>query len=354
MLRDKIKKYIKISGGNNGLTEEFIYNNQEFDNKNAIKVYSGATQKNNMMKSINPNVEINGKKIKVFTNEGILIARKGKAGALTYINDAQYTLNDDAYIMQVKDEYKNNISIKYLMFALKKEIDSCITSNNGGNRTFNKTLFEETVVEFPDISIQNKKVEEYEKLLNIKRKTENIIDNITSILNTIPSCSIGEMHKISEVFTLVSENRKMTEEYIYNHQGKYPVYSAQIDGAYGFIDTYDYDGEILSVVSYGDSGKTTLRKGKLTIGRNACGLLPKKEYKDKVLLQFAKYALQDVFINNAKGSDLKSLSQGTINSTEFFLPNIEEQKIIANEYGKLENLLKALQKINNKIYELID
>ena len=151
MLRDKIKKYIKISGGNSGLTEEFIYNNQEFDKKNAIKVYSGATQKNNMMKSINPNVEINGKKIKVFTNEGILIARKGKAGALTYINDAQYTLNDDAYIMQVKDEYKNNISIKYLMFALKKEIDSCITSNNGGNRTFNKTLFEETVVEFPDI-----------------------------------------------------------------------------------------------------------------------------------------------------------------------------------------------------------
>lgn len=73
-----------------------------------------------------------------------------------------------------------------------------------------------------------------------------------------------------------------------------------------------------------------------------------------MLLQFAKYALQDVFINNAKGSDLKSLSQGTINSTEFFLPNIEEQKIIANEYGKLENLLKALQKINNKIYELID
>ena len=124
MLRDKIKKYIKISGGNSGLTEEFIYNNQEFDKKNAIKVYSGATQKNNMMKSINPNVKINGKKIKVFTNEGILIARKGKAGALTYINDAQYTLNDDAYIMQVKDEYKNNISIKYLMFALKKEIDS--------------------------------------------------------------------------------------------------------------------------------------------------------------------------------------------------------------------------------------
>lgn len=45
MLRDKIKKYIKISGGNSGLTEEFIYNNQEFDKKNAIKVYSGATQK---------------------------------------------------------------------------------------------------------------------------------------------------------------------------------------------------------------------------------------------------------------------------------------------------------------------
>lgn len=353
MLSDKLKKYIKISGGNSGLTEEFIYNNQEFDKNNAVSVYSGATQKSNRMKSITTDVQIKGKKIKIFANEGILIARKGKAGALTYINDAKYTLNDDAYIMQVRDEYKNDISIKYLMFALNKEIDSCITSNNGGNRTFNKTLFEETIVEFPDISIQNEKIQEYEKILNIKQKINNIIENITFILNTIPRCSIGEIHKISEVFTIVSENRKMTEEYIYNHQGKYPVYSAQIDGAYGYIDTYDYDGEILSVVSYGDSGKTTLRKGKLTIGRNVCGLLPREEYKDKVLLRFAKYALQDVFINNAKGSDLKSLSQGTINSTEFFLPNIEEQEIIANEYEKLENILENLKKINNKICNLI-
>jgi len=353
MLRGKLKKFIIIKGGNSGLTEEFIYNNQEFDRKNAINVYSGAIQKNNMMRSINPNVEINGKKIKTFTNEGILITRKGKAGALTYINDINYTLNDDAYIMQVREEYKKDINIKYLMFALNKEIDSCITSNDGGNRTFNKTLFEESVVEFPDVSIQNKMIEEYEKLLNIKEKIENVIDNITTILNTIPSCSIGEMHKISEVFRLVSENRKMTEEYIYNHQGKYPVYSAQIDGAYGYVDTYDYEGEILSVVLYGDSGKTTLRKGKLTIGRNACGLLPKEEYKNKILLRFAKYALQDVFINNAKGSDLKSLSQGTINSTEFFLPDIKEQEMIANEYEKLENMVKALKIINNEICQII-
>ena len=133
MLRDKLKKFVVIKGGNSGLTEELIYLNQDLNKKYAINVYSGATQKNNKMRSINPGVKINGKELKVFSNKGILIARKGKAGALTYINDSNYTLNDDAYIMQIREEYKKRINIKYLMFAFNKEIDSCITSNNGGN-----------------------------------------------------------------------------------------------------------------------------------------------------------------------------------------------------------------------------
>ena len=186
----------------------------------------------------------------------------------------------------------------------------------------------------------------------MKKIINSKIENIKKILNTIPKCNLGDLYKIEDVFNLVSEDRRLTEEYIYNHPGTYPVYSAQVNGAYGYIDTYAFEGEILSVVSYGDSGKTTVRNGKLTIGRNACGLLPKEEFKDKISLKFVKYALQAIFINNAKGADLKSLSQETIRATEFFLPDIEEQIKIATEYSKLENILKKLETANEKIQNI--
>ena len=59
-----------------------------------------------------------------------------------------------------------------------------------------------------------------------------------------------------------------------------------------------------------------------------------------------------IFINNAKGADLKSLSQETIRATEFFLPDIEEQIKIATEYSKLENILKKLETANEKIQNI--
>lgn len=352
MIRGKVKRFLKIEGGNSGLTEDFIYLNQPKNKESEIIVYSSATQENTALRKVDRNAKIKNKHIKKFSGEGIIIARNGKAGNMTYLEDGNYTMNDHAYVIQVRDEYKSQINIKYILNGIRKEIEDCITSDKRGNRTFNKTLLEETTIEFPDLDIQNNLVNEYEKFYKMKKIINSKIENIKKILNTIPKCNLGDLYKIEDVFNLVSEDRRLTEEYIYNHPGTYPVYSAQVNGAYGYIDTYAFEGEILSVVSYGDSGKTTVRNGKLTIGRNACGLLPKEEFKDKISLKFVKYALQAIFINNAKGADLKSLSQETIRATEFFLPDIEEQRKIATEYSKLENILKKLETANEKIQNI--
>lgn len=353
MIRGKVKTFFKIEGGNSGLTEDFIYLNQPKSKKREIIVYSSATQENTALRKVDIKAKIKNKSIKKFSGEGIIIARNGKAGNMTYLENGNYTMNDHAYVIQVRNEYKSQINIKYILNGIRKEIEDCITSDKQGNRTFNKTLLEEKIIEFPDLDIQNNLVNEYEKFYKMKEVINSKIENIKKILNTIPKCNLGDLYKIEDVFNLVSEDRRLTEEYIYNHPGIYPVYSAQVNGAYGYIDTYAFEGEILSVVSYGDSGKTTIRTGKLTIGRNACGLLPKEEFKEKISLKFAKYALQSIFINNAKGSDLKSLSQETIKATDFFLPNIEEQIKIAIEYSKLENILKKLETTNEKIQSII-
>ena len=341
MIRGKVKRFLKIEGGNSSLTEDFIYLNQPKNKESEIIVYSSATQENTALRKVDRNAKIKNKHIKKFSGEGIIIARNGKAGNMTYLEDGNYTMNDHAYVIQVRDEYKSQINIKYILNGIRKEIEDCITSDKQGNRTFNKTLLEETIIEFPDLDIQNNLVNEYEKFYKMKKIINSKIENIKKILNTIPKCNLGDLYKIEDVFNLVSEDRRLTEEYIYNHPGTYPVYSAQVNGAYG-----------LSVVSYGDSGKTTVRNGKLTIGRNACGLLPKEEFKDKISLKFVKYALQAIFINNAKGADLKSLSQETIRATEFFLPDIEEQIKIATEYSKLENILKKLETKKKKIQNI--
>ena len=89
-------------------------------------------------------------------------------------------------------------------------------------------------------------------------------------------------------------------------------------------------------------------------GRNVCGLVPNDEFKEKISLRFAKYILQAEFINNSKGKDLKSLSQETINSTMFFLPDYNEQIKIEEEYEKLEKLKEELNKIKEKISNIIN
>ena len=335
MIRGKIKQFFKIEGGNSGLTEDFIYLNQPKSPESEIIIYSSSTQENTALRKVDKDAKIKNKKIKIFSGESIIVARNGKAGSMTYLECGNYTMNDHAYIIQVRDLYKEQINIKYIINGLRKEIESCITSDKQGNRTFNKTLFEEAIVEFPDIEVQNDELNEYEKLYNIKKIIERSINNIVVLLNSIPKCNFGDLYKIEDVFNLISEDRRLTEEYIYNHQGIYPVYSAQINGAYGYIDSYSFDGEILSVVSYGDSGKTVLREGKLTIGRNACGLIPKEKFVDKVSLKFAKYALQSVFINNSKGADLKSLSQETIKLTEFFFARYRRARAYSSRIRKI-------------------
>ena len=355
MLEGKVKRFFDVLGGNSGLVEEFIYNNKPKSNADEIKVYTGATNLK-MLKSINKDAILpNGKNIKFYSGEGIRIIRKGKAGSLKYIYDNNYTINDDAYILKAKEKYKDMINLKYFAYTQKQIFKDCVSSEGDGkNGTFNKTLFQEMYCEIPEIEEQNLIVKEYDRCMELKEKICNIKESINEILNKIPQCEKGNLYSVKDVFNMYSEDRRLTEEYIYNNQGQYPVYSAQKEGAYGYINSYRYDEEILFVVQYGDSGKTVLRKGKMNVGRNVCGLVPNNKFKGRVSLRFTKYILQAEFINNAKGKDLKSLSQETINSTMFFLPDYNEQIKLEKEYEKLENLKEKLNKIDKKISSIIN
>lgn len=310
MLSGKIKDFFMILGGNSNLTEDFIYNNQPNHNDKSVRVYTGATNRENEVRVITSDSILgNGKEIKCYEGQSIKIVRKGKAGSLHWIDDSKFTINDDAYVMQVREKYSNEINLKYMLYTQNKIISNCVSSNgNGKNGTFNKTLFEESFIKIPPMREQNQIVKEYEKAQKLKAHLIMIYENIEKVIRKNPKYDHGDELIIDDVFDILSEDRRLTERFIYNYQGEYPVYSAQIDGAYGYINEYKYDREILFVVQYGiGAGKTILRNGKMNVGRNVCGLIPKLEYEEKIDLRFAKYALENIFINNSKGTDLKSL-----------------------------------------------
>lgn len=357
MLKGKVKKFFLIENGNSGLTEEFIYSNQAMNPDNKAIVYSSATTKGTSMKNVDKNCKIfrNSREydLKYYTNEGIIIARNGKAGTMQYVNDDFITMTDHAYLIKVKDKYKDLINIRYVEFLLKPIISECITSDKTGNQTFGKTLFNEKFIKLPEKEEQDKLVNEFIRLEELFLKLSKVESSLTKILSKTPHTTHGNWETIDIVFNLMSENRSLTEEYIYRHQGEFPVYSAQTNGAYGYINKPFCEGELLNVVQYGDAGRVFHREGKFSIGRNTCGLIPRDTFKDKINLKYMAYALEEAFVLNSKGDGLKSLSQGTIKNTKIFLPDIKEQNEIAEEYIKLEKIKYQTQQIIVKLEKVL-
>ena len=156
-------------GGNSGLTSEYIYNSLQTTGKR-YKVLSGATIDENCLGSV-PMGELNGKPLKVIDNkEGLLVVRKGKAGVIKYIPCGDYAINDDAYILSVKENCKYDIDLRWLAYQYRKVFLSYTSSADNG--TWNKTgFFEHVTIDIPKLSIQHSLVELY---IRVQTKLDRI------------------------------------------------------------------------------------------------------------------------------------------------------------------------------------
>ena len=155
-----VKNVLNCMGGNSGLTAELIYSLLQSKDKKYI-VLSGATLENNYLGDI-PYCEISGKPLKTFENkEGLLIVRKGKAGETKYLPKGDYTINDDAYILSVKEKYIEKVDIRWFRIQYRKKIMEYSSSSDNG--TWNKTgFFENVLIDIPDMNEQLRIVKLYE------------------------------------------------------------------------------------------------------------------------------------------------------------------------------------------------
>lgn len=140
-----INEILDVCGGSSFLTEEFLYNNSD-NLEERIPVYTGAVDFTG--KYVNKN------KARNIFNNCIKITRKGQAGAMSYIS-GEFTINDDAYVIKIKEKYKKEINVFFLQLYLSTIISKAVSAEDG-NGTFNKTKFKEMEIILPKIDVQNK------------------------------------------------------------------------------------------------------------------------------------------------------------------------------------------------------
>lgn len=131
---------------------------------------------------------------------------------------------------------------------------------------------------------------------------------------------------------------------IKTHEHIYPVYSNAItnNGLYGFLKSYDYDGEYLTVTARGYIGYSVARNGKFsTIGR----LLTLKP-KNNISCYLASEYINE-FVNFAiESTGVPQLTAPQIAKYSIIIPkSITEQTAIATALSDTDALLAELEKL---------
>lgn len=171
----RIKDCFNITGGNSGLTEKIIYQCYTNESDDKIPVFSGATLKNNFMGFISKNKQSIIPNLKIFNAPAILVSRNGYAGTMNYISDNEFTINDHAYVMTLKEDWEGKINFIWFINQYQELFFNLVTSKSD-NGTFSKEYVERQFVRIPDIDFQNtiaKKIILKEKIIKSMQNLEN-------------------------------------------------------------------------------------------------------------------------------------------------------------------------------------
>ncbi|MBI2523559.1 hypothetical protein HYW19_04145 [Candidatus Woesearchaeota archaeon] len=300
-----INEVIDYMSGNSGLTEEFIYQQSQKKGKRYV-VLSSSTEEDTKMGEI-PMCQINDKPLKVFDNkEGLLVIRNGNAGTTKYLPKGDYTINDHAYILFMKENCPHKINLKWLSIQYKDDFLSYASSSDNG--TWNMVI---------DYMSGNSGL------------TEEFIYKKTQYKNMeYAVLASSEEHRIVGYLPMCEINGKPLKVF--------------------------KDKEGLFVIRKGKAGKTrTLNSGKYTINEDVYILFVKENCPHKINLKWLSIQYKDDFLSYASSSD-----NGTWNMTGFFknviidIPDHNEQMEIVREYEALEAKDGILRDIQDKIKEI--
>lgn len=149
-----------------------------------------------------------------------------------------------------------------------------------------------------------------------------------------------------DVLDYKSGSATLTKQYMNDHPGSFPVYSAKTIGEtkVGEIDSYMFDMEGLQLTTNGANAGTWLyrEKHKFSLNGDARLYYPKKEFENKIDIKYLFYSLQFAFSSRTFDWSTKATLNNTQN-IEVSIPihddgtfDIETQKNLAKQYEEIE------------------
>jgi type I restriction-modification system DNA methylase subunit len=291
-----------------------------------------------------------------YTDEGIIINKTNGSGkTMIYYGSKKYNVGETTIHFKSK---LSNIKTKYIYYYLlynKSLLEQYYYGLNQQSIT-DDDLFK-IEIPIPSIEIQNKKVEELDKLEvsieTIKLRTEQIKHDQNYILNSILSteCDDIEYKTLGEIFILNSSGSTNSKDI--SNTGEYPFYRASCNNPSGTHNKYDFDDiEYLLIVKSGGCankpisseygiGKVFLVNGKCAANIAVFQLLQKTSNNIKYLYYYLlniQSKIQELarYCTNNGNIDMNELMEIIIP-----IPSIEKQKEIVD----------ILDGINNRINE---
>lgn len=199
-------------------------------------------------------------------------------------------------------------------------------------------------------------VEEKRKILIDKSKE---LMGVSVLISKNSDILLAEV-KLADVFSRIDRGKsKYTRFYCKEHLGNYPVYSADNQKPLGFMDSYDYNGEYLTISINGIAGKITIFNECFSINADRVVCIPK----DNIDISYIKFVAEPLLRNKSKGrkgdlgkNEFSKLTPKMVEETFIPIPikadgsfDLEKQKELSSKYEQIENIKTELK---NKIDEL--
>ena len=140
----------------------------------------------------------------------------------------------------------------------------------------------------------------------------------------------------------INRGRVMSKGYLEKHRGAYPVYSSQTanNGRFGFINSYDYDGEYITWTTDGANAGSVFYHDEKFI-TNVCGLLRIKD--SRVRAKYLKYVLDVTakqYVNTGMGNP--KLMSNVMKQIKVGIPSLAEQDRIISILDRFDKLTNDL------------
>lgn len=239
-----------------------ISEKEAYLNKGDIPVISSKTTDNGVI--FKTNKKILEEKGVIFSTRGITWAIDGNAGKL-FIQEGEYFLSNHAGALIPKKAFIDKISLEWFCFVYQNKLYDFTVANGGQGKLGTEQIANIEII-LPDIEIQ-------ESILEEKWKLEELKNNIIAIKNNLSidkkEFTEGKKYLVKDLF-LHFQGHQLTDKYIYDNLGIYPVYSGSNSEVKGFINKPLFENEDnLPCIIYQTKGNNELKSKVITEPFNA-------------------------------------------------------------------------------------